>query len=255
MKLSNPFKLYDKERKALWGRAGVWIILAALSFIVSWLFLHMLDRYMALQPELLKLAAPPTVTDALLVPLSQNLIKIMLLVVAVTAGTSFAQERQLQTVFYLLRTERPLYHSVAMEKFKAHLWLLLFPGLILLTTAIFLSLAGQVNWLQVLAMMLALLLCTAWLVALALCLSVRVNQAGFAVLLCLVVFAGLWILAGQELIGEYGVNWINLLLPVQHFNWLLEGQINPASLLYFIGGTLLWLSWANFQLQQLRKQL
>jgi len=255
MKSTNPFKLYDKERKALWGRAGVWVILAVLSFIVCWLFLHMLDRYMALQPELLKLSAPPTVSDALLLPLSQNLIKVMLLVVAVTAGTSFSQERQQHTIFYLLRTTRPWYRSLSMEKFKAHMWLLLFPWLILVTSAVFLSMAGHVNWLQVLAMMLALLLCTAWLVAMALWLSVKVNQVGFAVLLCLVVFAGLWILAGQEIMSEYGVNWINLLLPVQHFNWLLEGQINPASLLYFIGGTLLWLSWADYQLQHLRAQL
>ena len=239
------FSFYHKEQKNLWGRARVWLILAVLSFVVSWLFLHMLDRYLALQPELLQLSAPPNITEALLLPLSQNLIKVMLLVVAVTAGNSVAQERQDGTVNYILRAPvKAWFNLPIMDKFKSHLWLVAFPVLMLIIVAGLLDLGAEIDWLMVFALSLAMVLCCAWLIGLALWLSSLSNQSGFAVLLTLVVFMVLWIIGGQSALDDYGINWLNLILPEQHFNWLSQGQINLSSLLYFIGGTgfFLWLA-------------
>ncbi|MCX7543792.1 ABC transporter permease [Marinicella gelatinilytica] len=249
------FSFYHKEQKTLWGRSRVWLILSLLAFVVSWLFLHMLDRYMALQPELLKLSVPPNITEALLLPLSQNLMTVMLLVVAVTAGGSVAQERQEGTLDYLWRIPaKPWFHLPIMAKFKSHLWLTVFPLLMLFAVAALLTLGGDVDWLLVSAMGLALLLGCAWLIALALWLSSLANQAGFAVLLTLVVFILMWVIGGQSALDEYGINWLNLLLPEQHLNWLSQGKINLSSLLYFVGGTTLFLLMAQLQINNLKRQ-
>ncbi|KAA3641670.1 MAG: hypothetical protein DWP95_06350 [Proteobacteria bacterium] len=249
------FSFYHKERKNLWGRSRVWLILAVLSFIIGWLFLHMLDRYLALQPELLKLSAPPNLSDALLLPLSHNLIKVMLLLFAVTAGNSVAQERQEGTLDYVLRlSPRPWYRLPIMAKFKSHLWLAGFPVLTLLVTAALLSMGGKVDWLMVTAMLVALILCCSWLIALALWLSSMANQSGFGVLLTLVVYMVMWIMGGQTALDEYGINWLNLLLPEQHFNWLSQGQLNLSSIFYFVGGTWFFIAMAQSQIQRLKWQ-
>jgi len=249
------FSFYQKEQKNLWGRARLWLILAVLSFVVSWLFLHMLDRYLALQPELLKLSAPPSITEALLIPLSQNLIKIMLLVVAVTAGNSVAQERQDGTVNYVLRIPvRQGLNYPIVDKFKSHMWLVVFPVLMTIMVAGLLRLGAEIDWLMVFALILAMVLCCAWLIALALWLSSLTNQSGFAVLLTLVVFMMLWVIGGQTALDDYGINWLNLVLPEQHFNWLSHGQINLSSLLYFMGGTGLFLWMAHCRIKAIKWQ-
>ncbi|MCW8870548.1 MAG: hypothetical protein OQK49_07570 [Proteobacteria bacterium] len=249
------FSFYHKEQKNLWGRARVWLILAALSFVVSWLFLHMLDRYLALQPELLQLSVPPDMAEALLTPLSQNLIKVMLLVVAVTAGNSVAQERQEGTLDYILRVPARHWFNVAIiDKFKSHMWLVVFPVLMIIIVAGLLDLGAEVNWFMVLALILAMVLCCGWLISLALWLSSLSNQSGFAVLLTLVVFMVLWVIGGQPVLDDYGINWLNLVLPEQHFNWLSQGQINLSSLLYFIGGSGLFLWLAHCQIEHVKWQ-
>lgn len=249
------FGFYQKELKYLWGRPRLWLILSVLAFVVSWLFLHMLDRYMALQPELLKLSAPPDVTTALLQPLSQTLIKVMLLVVAVTAGNAIAQERQEGTLNYVLRANHNrLSRLPIVAKFISHLWLIVFPLLLLALVAGLLSMAAEVDWLLVFSMMLAMVLCCVWLIALALWLSSLSNQSGFAVLMTLVVFIALWVMGGQSVLDEYGINWLNVILPKQHVNWLSQGQINLSSIIYFIGGTGFFLWQAQQQIQRIKWQ-
>lgn len=250
------FGLYQKECKTLWRQSRLWLIMAALAFLISWLFLHMLDRYLALQPELLKLSAPPNLTDALLLPLSHNLVKVLLLLVSVTAGTAVAEERQSGTVTMLLRAQRRhWYQSVVMCKFRSHLWLLLFPVLILLVVAVMLSLGGVINWWQVGVMLLGWLLFGSWLIAVALWLSSLTRQTGFAVLLCLVVLSGLWVVGGQAVFDEYGINWLNLMLPEHHLNGLFNSHLNISSVLYFIGGAALFLYWSQANIHRLRHQL
>lgn len=249
------FDFYHKELKNLWGRPRIWLILALLGFVISWLFLHMLDRYLALQPELLKLSVPPDMTEALLLPLGQNLIKMMLLVVAVTAGGSVAQERQEDTLYYMLRIPvTPWYRLPIVQKFKSHLWLTIFPLLTIVAVATLLMMGGTVDWLMVCALLLAVLLCCAWLIALALWLSTMTNQSGFAVLMTLVVFMVMWVVGGQPVLDQYGVNWLNLILPEQHFNWLSRGHINLSSIIYFCAGTGLFLWLAQRKINQLKWQ-
>lgn len=247
------FSYYRKEHKNLWGRPRLWLILSVLTFVIGWLFLHMLDRYLALQPELLRLSAPPDIHEALLMPLNQNLIKVMLLLVAVTAGSCVAQERQTGTLDYILRiAAKPWYRLPVMDKFKSHLWLVLFPCAILIVVAGLLSPGGSVNIIMLIAQLLAMVLCCAWLIALAIWLSSMSNQSGFAVLLTLVVFVLIWVLGEQSVWDDYGINWLNVVLPEQHFSWLSRGQINLASLLYFIGGAVLFLWLAHGQIRDTR---
>ena len=103
-----------------WRRPLIWLVLAVLSFILAWLFWQMLDRYSQMQLSLQHLPNPPSVTDALWVPFVHSLAKLMLLLVAMTSGISFALERSQGTIAYLLMN-RTSYFSVVLAKLIAQL--------------------------------------------------------------------------------------------------------------------------------------
>jgi len=69
------------------------------------------------------------------------------------------------------------------------------------------------------------------------------------VLLNVVVFVMMWMLNGETLGENYGLNWLSLVSPVHHLQWFCAGEVSLSSLLYFIGGCWLfmWLTTAQFK--------
>jgi len=244
--------ILQKDFKTLWRSSVIWLVLALLSFVLAWLFWQMLDRYITLQGSFASLANPPTITQAMWTPFVLMLAKLMMLMIAMTAGTSVAQERSQKTLWYLLINNSSPMHVIG-AKFKVQLTLLLFVGIELLLVFALLTVGGELNNLKVLISLIGLCLYCCWLMSLGMWISSQCQSPATAVLLSLLVFVLVWMLGGQTVNQEYGLNWLSLFSPAHHLQWFCEGQLAVSSLLYFIGGSVIFLRFSALQIKQLRK--
>lgn len=244
----------QKDFRMTWRRPLIWTVLALLSFILAWLFWQLLDRYLGIQLSLQSLPNPPSVTEALWVPYIMILAKLMMLLIALTAGFSFAQERSQKTIGYLL-INRSNYAAVVIAKLTAQWPIFIWMWLQLLVVAGLLATGGTVNVLQMLSGAIGISLLVLWLMALGQLVSSYCHSTGTAVLLNAVIFVLLWLLNGETLHQDYGLNWLSLVSPVHHLQWFCAGELGLSSLLYFIGGTGLFMWLNTAQLKRLRQQL
>ncbi len=246
-----PISLFRKDLRAIWRQPGSWLLLAVVSFIHAWLFWQMLDRYFSLQSGFAAVPNPPTLTSHLLQPAVLTLGKLLLLVMAVTTSLGLAQERAQKTLWYLMLNQQKPGRTV-WAKYRAQLLLLLFVWLHLLLLVLLLTSGGELHGQQVMLAALGLTLFCAWSLALGLYVSSLCNNTGMAVTLILLVFILLWFIGGEQLTADYGVNWLVLLSPATHLRWLCAGEVNLASLVYFVLGTGFWLWLAGQKLKKLK---
>ncbi|WP_154224468.1 hypothetical protein [Marinicella rhabdoformis] len=236
-----------KERLMLWRTASIWLVLALLMFSCSWLFWLMVDRYTQLQSAFIAMAQPPSVTDHLLVPFFKTMAQVSMLLVAVISGMAIAQERSQGTWIQVFKQPNRMVVNKWLASWSVSGFLLL----TLLLAWLCLDGASQLHQPVIGLALLALILLLSWLKALGLYLSSLSSQSGMAILLSLVVFTLLWMLGQNQSVAEFGVNWLVLLSPLKHFDWLSGGQLSVASLIYFLLGTLVFLRLAAWQVAAL----
>ncbi len=244
----------QKDIKSTWRSPIIWLLLSVMSFMMAWLFWQMIDRYDSLQASFVNLPNPPTITQTLWVPFVLIAAKFLMLLVAMTAGFSFAQEKSQGTLWYLMINQHSHFHLVV-AKFKAQLLILGFVLLQLVVVAWLLFTGGTVNWIQIVVGAFGLVLFTVWLIALGQLFSSHCQNTGTAVLLNVVVFILLWMLGGDVVSQDYGLNWLILISPAHHLRWFCAGEVGLSSLLYFVLGatTFMWLT--ALKLKQLRRTL
>ncbi len=243
-----------KDIKSFWRSPFIWLVLAVVSFMMAWIFWQMIDRYNTLQVSFTALPNPPNITASLWVPFAFTLAKMMMVLLALTAGFSFAQERSQRTLWYLMINQSNYLH-VVFAKFRAQLVMLLFMALQITLVTLLLSTGGELNWPQVVMGSLGLMLFSVWLMSLGQLLSSYCQSTGAAVLLNVVIFVLLWMLGGDVVSKEYGLNWLHLLSPVIHLKWFCEAEINLSSLVYFILGSGLFMLLTAQQIKNLRAKL
>ncbi len=244
----------QKDVKELWRSPVLWLVLALVSFILAWMVWQMIDQYNSLQTSLATLPNPPTITDALWVPFVLTFAKLLMLVIAMTAGFSLARERSQKTIWYLL-INRKSHHAVVVGKYLAQLRMLFFAWLHLVIVMWLLASGGQVNWSQVMLGSIGLTLFLCWLIALGQLISSYSQSTGSAVLLNVVMFVLLWMLGGEAVNQGYGLNWLLLMSPAHHLRWFCEGQIALSSMIYFIAGTGVFLWLTESKLSRLKQTL
>ena len=242
----------QKDFYVTWRRPLIWLVLALLSFIVAWLFWQLLDRYSSLQVSLQSLPNPPSITDALWVPFVLILAKLLLLLIAMTAGLSLAQERAQKTLWYLL-INRSNYAPVVIAKLMAQWPIFIWIWLQLAVVAALLATGGTINGWQMISGAIGISLLVFWLMALGQLISSYCQSTGTAVLLNVVVFVLLWMINGETVGEDYGLNWLSLVSPVHHLQWFCAGEVSLSSVLYFIGGAWLFMWLTKNQLKRLRK--
>lgn len=239
------------HRHVAWRRfvrsPGLWLVMALLSFVAAWMFWLVVDRYVQLQTHFGQMQHLPSVTIHLLLPFFKTIAQLMMLVVAVLLGAAVAREKDQGTWLAV--------------KEQCHRWLwgqwlsawfvsfLLF--VVLLLACVGLAGASTLQWPLLALGWLALLLLVAWLKSVAMWVSTWSNQAGTTTLLALVVFVLWWQMGQNQTLAQYGANWLALLSPQKHFDWLLSGQLNASSLLFFVVGTCVFLGLANTQAKAL----
>lgn len=244
----------QKEFYVTWRRPLIWLVLTLLSFILAWIFWQMIDRYSQMQISLLNLPNPPSITAALWVPFVQTLAKLMLILVAMTAGVSLAQERAQGTLWYLLINRKKL-TPIVLAKLVAQAPILIWVWLQLAVVMMLLATGGSINLIQMFSGALGLSLLLVWLMTLGQLISSFCHSTGTAVLLNLVVFVLLWMLGGQNIGQDFGLNWLALVSPVHHLQWFCAGEVGLSSLLYFVGGAILFMWLTSLQLKSLRRVL
>ncbi|MCX7555201.1 ABC transporter permease [Marinicella sp. S1101] len=246
------FSITQKDLRSIWRGPLIWLVLAIITFISSWLVWQMLDRYVSLQSSFSALPNPPNITDTLWQPFVITLAQLMMLPVALTTGLSLAQERAQQTLWYLL-INRSSSGAVIWQKFKAQLVIVFFAWLMMLVVALLLINGGDVNLLQLFSAALGMALYVIWLSALGLMISAALQSTGTAVLLNLLVFILFWLIGYESNNQGFGLNWLLLLSPVHHLRWLCSGEIGVSSLLYFLAGAAVFLKLAVMNLNAVKK--
>lgn len=240
-----------KDIKALWRSPVMWSVLALISFVFAWMVWQMLDKYVSLQLDFLALPNPPNITEVLWVPVLLLLAKLTMLLVALTAGVSLAQERAQNTLWYLLINNSSMARMI-WNKFKAQLILLLYVFMQLIVVAMLFEVGGQLQWLVVLSGMLGMALFVMWLIACGMMISAFCQSTGTAVLLNLVVFVLFWLMGVDGIGQEYGLNWLSLVSPVHHLQWFCEAQISLSSMIYFLFGIWVFLWVASHKIAELK---
>ncbi len=243
----NRMTWLKKERLFLWRSPAIWLVLALLTFSSAWLFWLMVDRYVQLQTSFADLAQPPAVTSHLLVPFFKTVAQLALMLMAVISGMSVAQERSQGTWIHVFQQANRLVLNKWLASWSVSLVLLL----VLVLAWWCLDSASQIHQPVVALSLLALLLLMGWLQALGMYISSLSEQSGMAILLSLVVFTLLWMLGENQALAAYGVNWLSLMSPLKHFDWLSSGQLSWASVLYFVLGTWVFLKLAAGQVSDL----
>ncbi len=240
------FSLTKKDLKSIWRGPLMWLVLAVLSFISAWLMWQMLDRYVSLQASFSALPNPPNITNALWQPFVITLAQLMLLPVALTTALALAQERAQNTMWYLLINRQSLL-PVIWAKFKAQLLIMGFVWLMMLVSALLLRSGGELNGWLIISSFVGITLFLIWLIALGMMVSAASQSTGTAVLMNLLVFVLFWLLGRETVSQDYGLNWLQLLSPVHHLKWFCAGEISLSSLMYFLGGAVvfLWVALLN----------
>ena len=242
----------QKDFYVTWRGPLIWLVLAMLSFVVAWMFWQLLVRYINLQTSLQSLPNPPSVTQALWVPFVLTLAKVLMLLVALISGFSIAQERSHKTLWYLL-INRTDYGAVVTAKLKAQWPIFIWMWLQMAVVLGLLATGGQIDFLQVLMGVVGLSLLVIWLLTLGQLISSYCNSTGTAVLLNVVIFTISWLMNGETLNQEYGFNWLSLISPVRHLQWFCDGEVSASSLLYFIGGSLMFVKLTSLKLRRIKE--
>ncbi len=226
--------------------AGLWLILSMLCFAAAWLFWLMLDRYVQLQHTFVELSQLPSVTEQLLLPFFKTSAQLNLFIIALVCGGAVAREKQQGTWYYLAGCVPKWVRGQWLAAWMVSWVLFLLLGLVWWC----LSQGSQLHQQWLLIALLGWLLLAGWLKSLALWISSWGQHSTTTTLLTLVVFVILW-LVGQSSAGDvFGVNWLALLSPEKHFSWLLSGQLSWSSIIYFVGGTILFLVLTGLFAQQ-----
>ncbi len=241
----------QKDIKTLWRAPLMWLTLALMTFISYWFLWQMVDKYVSIQAQFAMLPNPPNITTSLWAPYVMLLAKLLMFIIAFSSSFTIAQERGQHTLWYLLINDKNGY-AVMVQKFKAQTLILLYVLLLLAVTISLLSQGGQLNGLVVMTGVVGLLLFAIWLIALGMMISAFSQSSATAFLASVIAYTLLWMLGGEGVAQDYGVNWLKLMSPAHHLRWLTQGELNLSSVVYFVFGAWFFLALSAQRIGQRR---
>src|SRR5215217_5202631 len=96
------FTIAEKELKILFCSPVAWVILALAQMVLAWVFLAYLDTFLQIQPQLVKIANPPGVTETIVAPLFLVAAIVLLTATPLLSARLIAEERRNQTLTFLI---------------------------------------------------------------------------------------------------------------------------------------------------------
>lgn len=180
----------------------------------------------------------PTITRGIVFPLISAQSKLLILIVSIIAGLSFSRLSH-NNSWSIISNSQLSDWKIILQKYMAILVIVLIFMLPAIGTIISLMLLTNIQLLPVFIALFGLVLLLLWMLALALLISSWVNNTGFAILMCMVVFMLLWLLSQSTIDAQWGKNWIQVFSPFYHFKQFSSDYISMASVVYFMAGTFL----------------
>jgi ABC-2 type transport system permease protein len=239
LKTPDPmFAIAQKELKILFCSPLAWVILALAQVVLGWVFLAHLDTFLQIQPQLIRIANPPGVTEIIIAPLFAVATILLLTATPLLTARVIAEERRNQTLTFLISAPVSI-SNIVLGKF---LGLMIFFGAIIalvVALSVSLLLGGTLDFGLLLSNIAGLCLICACFTALGLyisCLSAQPATAGAGTL---GVLLGLWVMDNVAAEATDGiVRDLSLLAHYANFN---RGVIDSFDLAYLTIFTLTFL--------------
>lgn len=228
------FDLACHELRRLFLSPLAWVILALAQLLLGYLFLTHIDYFSSMQGRISAIPGAPGVTELVAMPLFSNTAIIILLMTPLLTMRSIAEERRNDTLTLLISS--PLSATtIVMGKFIGNV---MFSGL-MATLALLMSLSltvgSDLDFYQLGAGFLGLLLLVASFNAIGIYMSALTRQPTIAAVTTFVILFLLWIIdwAGKAGASEnFSVlTWLSLL---EHFQPFLRGVIHTRDGVFFV---------------------
>lgn len=136
------FTIAGKELKALFASPLAWVVLTFIQVLLAYSFLRRLDDFLQIQPQLIRMASPPGVTQMVAVPTFATAAAILLFAVPLLGMRLIAEERRNQTMVFLMSAPVSITEIVLGKFVGLFAFLLLIIGLVV---AMPLALAGSTS--------------------------------------------------------------------------------------------------------------
>jgi len=223
------FMIARKELKILFSSPLAWVVLALVQSVLTAIFLAHLDTFLQIQPQLIRIANPPGVTEAVVVPLFAMAAIVLLMITPLLTARLIAEERRNHTLPFLVSAPVSITEIVLGKFFGLMIFL---SAAIALVVALPISLlaGGSLDFGLLLSNIAGLLLISACFASLGLyisCLSAQPATAGAG---AIGVLLGLWVI--DNAVSEEGsaVRDFSLFARFESFN---QGMIDTFDLAYF----------------------
>lgn len=224
------FLIAAKELKSLFGSILAWAILAVLQFILAYLFLAQVDSYVAMAPQINRLANPPGVTQLVVAPLFGNVAVVLLMAIPLLTMRSFAEERRYRTLPFLMSAPVSL-SEIVLGKFAGLMGFLALVCLLPVAMGLSLLAGGSLDLGLIAANTIGLFLLVASLVALGVYLSSLTASPVVAAFLSLGAFLFLWILNVAAADPDSSLRFLSIFHHFENFN---SGILRLGDALFFL---------------------
>lgn len=220
-----------KELKILLGSPAAWIVLALVQVVLTWTFLAHLEAFLEIQPQLLKIANPPGVTEAIIVPVFAMASAVLLMITPLFAARLIAEERRNHTLAFLLSAPVSIM-EIVLGKFLSLLILLSLVVVLVTFLSISLLAGGTIDPGLLLSNIAGLLLVSASFAAFGLYISTLSAHPTVAAAAALGTMLGLWVV---DMVAEdEQAASIRQISPLSHYQGFNSGIIDTFDLAYFL---------------------
>lgn len=251
------FTLAAKDLKSLFTSPVAWVVLTLTQVIVGFGFLKQFDDFLQIQPDLLKLASPPGLTELVAVPTFTTTAAILLIAVPLLAMRLIAEERRNHTM--VLLTSAPIsIIDIVLGKFLALMGLLLAMILLVALMPLSLSAATQLDYRLIGSIMLGLTLLAAAFCAIGLYASSLTTHPIVAALITFGVLLAM-VMVGEQAADNLRGRGLSVLAalaqvfsPVKNFEPLGRGLIDTYGIACLLLLTALFLALTVRQLEAQR---
>lgn len=222
-----------RELRSLFLSPLAWSILGVVQGILAWIYLVQLDNFITIQPRLSGIEGAPGVTDMIIVPLFSLLGIMLLLVMPLITMRLISEERRGKTLTLFLSSPVSV-TDIVIGKFLAVLGFIGVMLILLLLMAFAMSLGTRLDYGQIFAGLLGLLLMLAAFAAIGLYISCLTQHPTVAAVVTFGVLFMLWIVNWAAQAGaqtDEALRWLSI---VHHQESFYRGLIDTTDISYYL---------------------
>jgi ABC-2 type transport system permease protein len=226
------FNIARNELHRLFLSPLAWVILALSQLLLAYLFLTHIDYFSGIQARISAIPGAPGVTEMIAMPLLSNAATIILLISPLLTMRILAEERRNDTLPLL--ASAPLGSTdIVLGKYLGSLGFFIIMALLTFLMPLSLTMGSTLDFYQLAAGMLGLLLLMASFTAIGTFMSSLTRQPTIAAISTFAVLFLLWIIdwAGHSSAEFSVLSWLSLL---NHFQPMTQGQINTQDISFYL---------------------